>query len=289
VTARNRQSSVRSMSHLQARAVLIQLATASWLSILLVGAVNYVSKLARPETAGTTAVVTTIFSAVLLVIGACCGITALVVLRKWRSEGILSQGILVPALIGSSLSIGLLALMCLGFIQGIRSQAPPTFDQADRLPLRRIGGRLCSDRLSFSVLDPGERFAPQATPSDRKTGKPDFTSWTFVDARGRQAFIITAFRESSLSAKVFDQYVAGLNEALRAQAIAPFAHSRASIGRREVYTTAFQCGNGDVAADISCSGLRGGQIFLCLRTLAGDHAALKEVRESIMFGRCSRP
>jgi hypothetical protein len=272
------------MSRLQSRRVLIQLANASWISVLLAGAVSHVFELGRPESAGATAVVTTIFSAVLLIIGAGSGITALVIIRMRRSGGIL-----VPALIGSSLSIGLLALMCLGVIQGIRSQAPPTFDQADRLPLSRIGGRLCSDRLSFSVLDPGKRFAPEATPADRKTEKPELAIWTFGDARAGQAVIIAAFKVSSLSVKVFDAYVAGLNEAVRAQAIAPFAHGRTSIGKREVYTAAYQLGSGGVAADISCAGMGGGQIILCLRTLASDHAALKEVREGIMFGRCRRP
>jgi hypothetical protein len=101
------------MAQTPAKPLPEQLATASWLSFLLVAAVGYFTDAGRrPEMAGTTSVIVTIVFAVLLLIGLACGIIALLSVRKHGRKGILA-----PALLGSILTAGLLCLMTVTFVE----------------------------------------------------------------------------------------------------------------------------------------------------------------------------
>ena len=94
-----------------------QLAKASWISFLLVAAVGYFTNAGRrPETAETTSVIVMIVYALLLLIGLACGVIALLSIRKHGRKGVL-----VPALLGSILTAGLLCLMTVTFVETYKS------------------------------------------------------------------------------------------------------------------------------------------------------------------------
>jgi hypothetical protein len=87
-----------------------QLAKASWVAFLLVGTVSTIVRTATGDTA-SNAVVLTVVYALLLGVGCGCGIAALAGVRKHGR-----RGILIPALIGSTLCLGMLALGTYGFV-----------------------------------------------------------------------------------------------------------------------------------------------------------------------------
>lgn len=97
----------------------LQLAKASWVAVLLIGVVSAFTDKSSVGHETVVGLVFIVVAAVLLLMGLACGIAALATVRRFGRPGIL-----VPSVIGVTLSTGLLTLMVFSFTSALLAQRP---------------------------------------------------------------------------------------------------------------------------------------------------------------------